>query len=582
MTSTLQEQDEPAPEEPSSLYLLSTALFQHHYEDAPRIEHLERSYLRAQALGRHHGLAMHDIIALSPRFWQVHKDYMAFRDTVAQIIVMVQINIVAGTVALYAAVRPDLHPLMENILNFDVIGSFMLTELDHGCDARNIETTATLQSDGSFDLHTPHPGASKFMPPSMPVANIPRLGIVFARLIVRNEDLGMRAFIVPLADKAHMRPGVQSKLLPPASGGRMLDYSLTSFNHVRIPGPSMLGDFTKPTNMRTSYLSTIQRIGTGTLALNIWIATFLKGAVYIAGKYSLSRTVQQGLHGERTPIMSFRTQHLPILHALAHIAVLEPFADWVEDHYVDESLHPEVRHGLGAILKAMSLQVGQGSLANLSERIGARGAFIHNQIREMEALARFCGIAEGDLLVLSIRLATEIPIDRYSLPEPRHPDCLLARHETGLLFELREAIHRIPHPSHTHDPDHSNIGFHRSDAYNKHILPRCRPLVLAIAHRMAYEAALDASIDPNLLALFEAEMIQTDPAWYTEHLGLSRSTQADMEERAIDALFPRIRELVDRHDAVEPYLTAPMMSSARWDAFQASLPTFDGRGGARL
>lgn len=54
MPFNLQE-DEPEPEKPSTLHLLSTALFQHHYEDAPRIEHLERSYLRAQALGRHHG-----------------------------------------------------------------------------------------------------------------------------------------------------------------------------------------------------------------------------------------------------------------------------------------------------------------------------------------------------------------------------------------------------------------------------------------------------------------------------------------------------------------------------------------------
>lgn len=99
---------------------------------------------------------------------------------------------------------------------------------------------------------------------------------------------------------------------------------------------------------------------------------------------------------------------------------------------------------------------------------------------------------------------------------------------------------------------------------------------------MAYEAALDASLDPSLLALFEAEMIQTDAGWYIERLGLSRSTQAKMEDRAIDALLPRIEELVDQHKAIEPYLTAPMVSSSRWDAFWASLPTFYEREGARL
>lgn len=51
----------------------------------------------------------------------------------------------------------------------------------------------------------------RFMPPSMPIANIPRVGVVFARLIVGKEDLGLRGFIVPLADKSHMKPGVQSQ-----------------------------------------------------------------------------------------------------------------------------------------------------------------------------------------------------------------------------------------------------------------------------------------------------------------------------------------------------------------------------------
>ena len=37
----------------------------------------------------------------------------------------------------------------------------MLTELGHGLDARNLETTATLLPDGRFELHTPCPNAAK-------------------------------------------------------------------------------------------------------------------------------------------------------------------------------------------------------------------------------------------------------------------------------------------------------------------------------------------------------------------------------------------------------------------------------------
>lgn len=38
---------------------------------------------------------------------------------------------------------------------------YMLTEVGHGLDSQNIETTAELRPDGSFEIHTPNPGAAK-------------------------------------------------------------------------------------------------------------------------------------------------------------------------------------------------------------------------------------------------------------------------------------------------------------------------------------------------------------------------------------------------------------------------------------
>jgi acyl-CoA oxidase len=42
-------------------------------------------------------------------------------------------------------------------------GQFCLTELGHGLDARNLETTATVLPDGSIDLHTPYDRAAKYV-----------------------------------------------------------------------------------------------------------------------------------------------------------------------------------------------------------------------------------------------------------------------------------------------------------------------------------------------------------------------------------------------------------------------------------
>lgn len=39
----------------------------------------------------------------------------------------------------------------------------MLTEIGHGLDARNLQTTATILPDGNIDLHTPSPGDAKYV-----------------------------------------------------------------------------------------------------------------------------------------------------------------------------------------------------------------------------------------------------------------------------------------------------------------------------------------------------------------------------------------------------------------------------------
>ncbi|KAJ5757328.1 acyl-CoA oxidase [Penicillium nucicola] len=553
----------PAPSESSSRDLLSLKIFDHHYEDSTRVEELQRSYFRAKHIARLHDLNLEDVHHLTTKFWDVHRDNIIVRDTTAQILVTIQFNLVAGTLAPFVLERPDLKPFMKQVLNFDVSASFMLNEVGHGCDARNLETTATWRADGSFTLHTPNAGAMKFMPPSMPIPGVRRVGLVFARLLVKDEDRGVRGFLVPITDGQEMCKGVQSWLLPSITGGKMLDHSLTSFDQVRLPPSAMLGKLEMPANLRNQFLSSISRLGTGALALSLWIIPFLKCSVYTVGTYSQNRTVQQGARGKRAPIISFRTQQIPILHTLARIAVMEAFADWMTDLYSNRqyAYHPDARHGLAVIVKCLFIQNGQSSLKDLIERSGAQGVYPHNQMTAFESLTRATGIAEGEVLVLSIRLATEILIGRYDVPPAKRPNSLLAQHEAGVMAELKAHM--------------TGIQDHRGEEYSKKILPQCRPLVLAIAQRMAYEAAVDACVDPALLELFEADAISVDSAWYTETLGLSRATQFEMDSKALDAVYPRLQTLLDDLD-VEPYCTAAMLSPDRWSGIINASQTFTG------
>lgn len=189
--------------------------------------------------------------------------------------------------------------------------------------------------------------------------------------------------------------------------------------------------------------------------------------------------------------------------------------------------------------------------------------------------------AEGDVRVLAIRmsspillinpftqanistgLASELLIGRYEVPPPKNPNCALARHEAGLFAEAREIMKTFGNK-------------HRSEAFNRAILPLCLPLVLAIGYRMAFEASIDVGIDPKLRALYEAGILKEDAGWFAEKGGISREAQRAMEAQAADAVLPELERFVEE-TGVEPYCTAPMTSQALWDGYLGELETFSG------
>ena len=191
---------------------------------------------------------------------------------------------------------------------------------------------------------------------------------------------------------------------------------------------------------------------------------------------------------------------------------------------------------------------------------------------------RGIAIAEGDMLGISIReyppsafwhvssfhpraigLASELLLGRYAFEPPRYPDSLLARHEKGLFSELRASL--------------ASAASHRSETYNRAILPRSLPLIQAIGHRISYDAARAAQIDGPLLDLFEAASVLQDEAWYVERLGMTRTELRELEARAIEAVFPHLEEYLTRMD-VAPYIVAPIVSDEKWKQFVSGLQTF--------
>ncbi|KAF8882699.1 hypothetical protein BD779DRAFT_1472828 [Infundibulicybe gibba] len=371
-------------------HLLKTPLFRKPFgiDDTKLDIRARASYERARAIGTAFDMTAEDLSTLSRKFWDLHSDpLLSTFDGAAATLLTIQYNLVAGTLAQYLPSRKDLASLIDDLLQYKVMclsGQFCLTELGHGLDARNLETTATLLPSEEFIIHTPTHRASKYMPPTIPVG-IPCIGIVFARLMVDGEDRGIRPFIVPLNDGSTATDRLPLRLLPWRGGTNPVNHSITSFRNVRVPHSALLGSMDKPKNPRVAFFECIQRVAVGSISLACVGVAVMEVTAYIGVKYSLRRMVH----------------------------VLRAFSNWATRYFSDPNINFRVRHAVAACMKAV--------------------------ISTFHAELRGIAIAEGDILAVSIMLVAELLLGRYELPETADPNSLLARHETGL-FEERRAI----------------------------------------------------------------------------------------------------------------------------------------------
>ena len=175
------------------------------------------------------------------------------------------------------------------------------------------------------------------------------------------------------------------RVLPTRTGTKPLDHALTRFNHVCLPSHALMGSLQKPADFCTNFLKSIRRVSIGTLALSCLAVPLMATVPYVVAQYSRRRTVL-GHDGKPQSLWSFRTQQLPVVHAIAQYWVLKAYAEEAISLFKDLSLGPSVQHGIATALKAVMIQHSQASLYRLSERCGAQGLYTHTQILQTQVM----------------------------------------------------------------------------------------------------------------------------------------------------------------------------------------------------
>jgi acyl-CoA oxidase len=126
-------------------------------------------------------------------------------------------------------------------------------------------------------------------------------------------------------------------------------------------------------------MSSIWRVAVGSLALASIAIPDLQMSSYIAARYFQRRHVTN-VYGNLSPILSYRTQQLPLMHAIAQAFVLKALYKWAIGQFTDRNLDARVRHGVAACCKAVMVQHAQAANCSLSERLGAQGLFEYNRL----------------------------------------------------------------------------------------------------------------------------------------------------------------------------------------------------------
>jgi acyl-CoA oxidase len=344
-------------------------------------------------------------------------------------------------------------------------GTFLCTELDHGNDVAALETVAVLdRASGGFHLHTPTPGAQKFMP-NTTLTGGPKTAVVAARLLVDGEDQGVFLFLTPLSDETGHLPGVTVRRLPERTG-TPVDHALTSFDHVWLPREALLeadhgrldhtGRLTSSLgNRRKRFLRSINRVTMGKLCMSAGTLGMARAALAIAVRYSHRRLIAGPRAGERIPVAAHRSHHSRLLDALATAYAMTFLHRRVVQRYAahTEGDREEVER-LAAIAKGWITWQARDIATECRERCGAQGLFPANGISDLPANIEGGITAEGDNLVIWVKAASEMVFGHRSA-QPGTPPAgdltdlsflrgLLARAESLWQERARTALREGP------------------------------------------------------------------------------------------------------------------------------------------
>ncbi len=301
---------------------------------------------------------------------------------------------------------------MKDMMTLDLPGCFAMTETGHGSNVRNLETTATYDAvTDEFIVHSPSLQAGKEY-----IGNAlhSRMAVVFAQLIVDEEQHGVHALLVPLRDKDHNElPGITIKDNGYKMGLNGVDNGKIWFDKVRIPRENLLdkygavdskGNYSSPIKKSSKrFFTMLGALVQGRVSIAMAANSNAKKALTTAIRYALKRRQFSQTEGkEETLILDYPNHQKRLFSRLARTYAYHFGLQTLRNKFVHKKTDADIRkvESLAAGLKALASWHATDTIQECREACGGKGYLSENGFSDMKADTDIFTTFEGDNHVL--------------------------------------------------------------------------------------------------------------------------------------------------------------------------------------
>ncbi|MGH1363910.1 MAG: acyl-CoA dehydrogenase [Calditrichia bacterium] len=295
--------------------------------------------------------------------------------------------------------------------SLELPGCFAMTELGHGSNVRDIETTATYDvTTEEFVIHTPSDSAHKHYIGNAAMHG--RMATVFAQLIINEEQYGVHAFVVPLRDESGKTlPGIHIEDCGRKVGLNGVDNGKIWFNSVRIPREDLLnrfaevsatGEYDSPIHsIPARFFTMLGTLVGGRVSITASGLSAAKSGLAIAIRYASRRRQFGPANAPETTLLDYRTHQRRLMPLLANAYALDFGLKHVVQRFADRSEDDSREvEALAAGFKAYSTWNTTKTLQICREACGGQGYISANRIGDLKADSDIFTTFEGDNTVL--------------------------------------------------------------------------------------------------------------------------------------------------------------------------------------